>query len=171
MAFLTIQVAALSLAMVRDGGPTQHPERALLSAMLLAAACAGAQLATLLRHRRVHELLGLGLVVTLVACFARSRRPMERFVDRQDEVAIGKASANVVPSGETILVEVEDYGWLAATAALGRPEDIVPDRSIDPRSPRRASSFQEGTAILQEGSMRATSVGSSHERAMRCARP
>ena len=46
-----------------------------------------------------------------------------------------------------MLIEVADYGYLAVTAALGRPEDAVPDRSVDPRDGPSASSFSETAAL------------------------
>ena len=48
-----------------------------------------------------------------------------------------------------MLIEVADYGYLAVTAALGRPEDAVADRSVDPRDEKRPSSFSEAAALAR----------------------
>jgi 4-amino-4-deoxy-L-arabinose transferase-like glycosyltransferase len=146
-AIAAAQIAALSLAMMRDGAPTHHPERAVLSALLLAALAAGALAVHLLRERGWWRALALGGAVALAAALARPRAPREDFTPRGDEVAIGKAAAAEARPGEPILVEAADYGWLAVTAAFGRPEDVVPDRSVDPRDPRAASSFGDKAAL------------------------
>jgi hypothetical protein len=49
-----------------------------------------------------------------------------------------------------VLIEVADYGYLAVTAALGRPEDTVPDRSVDPRDAHTPSSFTDPTALRRK---------------------
>jgi 4-amino-4-deoxy-L-arabinose transferase-like glycosyltransferase len=138
------QIAALSLAMVKDGAPTHHPERAVLVAMLLAALIAGDLAAALLASAstRVPLLAAATAAVLLAALVIRPRITAdEAFTPRADEVAIGRAAAARIARGERLLVEVVDYGHLAILAALGRPEDAVLDRSIDPRDPPTPSSF------------------------------
>ncbi len=145
------QIAALSLAMLKDGAPTHHPERAVLAALLLIAVAGGALSAHLLQANgalgaRVLGAGGLAGAVVLAAAFGRGV-PHEGFVQRAGEEAIGRALATSAAPGEPVLVEVVDYGYLAVQAALGRPEDTVPDRSVDPRDTKTASSFADVSAL------------------------
>jgi hypothetical protein len=144
------QIAALSLAMVNDGAPTHHPERAVLVAMLLAALIAGDLAAQLLASRatRVVTLASAALAVMLAALVIRPRITAdESFTPRADEVAIGRAARARMAAGDNVLLEVADYGHLAIVAALGRPEDAVLDRSIDPREAFTDSSFNNAPAL------------------------
>jgi hypothetical protein len=148
-ALAAAQIAALSLATIKDGAPTHHPERAVLPVILLAAVMAGALGAHALREAkgRAGKALALAGAVGLAAVVARPHAAREGFVERGDEVAIGRALAGLSRPGEPILLEVADYGHLAVEAALGRPEDVVLDRSIDPRDARVPSSFGEPAAL------------------------
>jgi hypothetical protein len=147
------QIAALSLAMVNDGAPTHHPERAVLVAMLLAALIAGDLAAPLLASRatRAVALASTALAVLLAALVIRPRITAdESFTPRADEVAIGRAARARAGAGQRLLVEVADYGHLAIVAALGRPESAVLDRSIDPRDAKVASSFDSASALREQ---------------------
>ncbi|MDI1484597.1 hypothetical protein QHF84_48830 [Polyangium sp. y55x31] len=139
------QLVTLSAALVKDGAPTHHPERALLVGLLLCALLVGNLAATLLPRAGRDARLGAGAaaIALLVFSLVIVRRWFrgEDFVPRADEVAIGAAARALVPPGERILVEVRDYGHFAITAALGRPEDVVLDRDLDPRKPASASTF------------------------------
>jgi hypothetical protein len=46
-----------------------------------------------------------------------------------------------------VLIEVADYGFLAVEAGLGRPEDAVRDRSVDPRDAKEPSSFDDVASL------------------------
>lgn len=150
IALMTGLVALLVLAGVRDGAPTHHPERALLSALLLLALVAGAHLVELQRaggtRARRGAILGAVLVAMLVARSVGRRHP-PTLQARADEVAIGEVVAGHVPRGEKVLVEVEDYGYFAVLAGSGRPEDLVPDRDLDPRKPAVGSAFADPSAL------------------------
>ena len=87
------------------------------------------------------------LAVALTAWFVRPLAHAEPFAHRADEEAIGRAAASLARPGEPVLVEVADYGYLAMQAALGRPEDAVPDRSVDPREAKTAESFADAAAL------------------------
>nr|WP_275939145.1 glycosyltransferase family 39 protein [Polyangium spumosum] len=145
LALAVFQLLALSAALVKDGAPTHHPERALLVGLLLCALLVGDLAATLLPRASQKARLGAGVAAALLLVFSlvivRRWYRGEGFVPRADEVAIGAAARALVPPGERILVEVRDYGHFAVTAALGRPEDVVLDRDLDPRKPAAASSF------------------------------
>lgn len=155
------QIALLSLALVRDGAPTHHPERATLVALLLLALVVGDLGARFLRAagpRDRRALFAAALVVLLLGLVSRPHLRREHFNPRSDEVAIGRAAAELTAPGAPILVEVIDYGHLAILAALGRPEGVVPDRSIDPRAPPVRSSFEDPEALGR----RAAEVGAAY---------
>lgn len=142
-AILVAQIVALSLAMIKDGAPTHHPERAVLAALLLLALAAGA-----LASRLGGGWLALPLAAALLAAgLVRPRVSRERFADREDQAAIGRAAAALSRPGEKVLLEVEDYGYLAVIAGLGRPEDALPERSIDPRLPPAPNRFADPRAL------------------------
>lgn len=151
LALLLVQLALLSAAMVRDGAPTHHPERALLSLMLLLAIAAGDLGLRIARDapRRARPPIAAGLAawILLAALVLRPWLRREHLASRDDEIAIGRAAAAVVPAGERVLLEVVDYGYFAVIAALARPEDVVLDRSIDPRGGEARSSFEGGAAL------------------------
>lgn len=151
LAIALFQLAALSAAMVRDGTPTHHPERAVLVLQLLLALLAGDLAVQLLpraslRARIAAAMAAIG-VLALSTIIVRRWYRGEDFLHRHEEVAIGEAARGLVPPGERVLVEVVDYGHFAVTAALGRPEDVVLDRDLDPRKPAVASSFSDSTAL------------------------
>ncbi len=155
-AFLVI---ALGLAAARDGAPTHHPERAVLFPMLLmallcaegwAAAVAFPTKATAVSGQRRAGIAALALAsVAASELLLRPPAALQGFVDRRDEVAIGRDAGSALERGDRLLVQVEDYGYLALTAACGRPEQIVADRSIDPREAPVPSSFGDGEALAR----------------------
>ncbi|WP_437875716.1 hypothetical protein [Sorangium sp. So ce513] len=160
-AVAAFQIAALSIALVRDGAPTHHPERATLLALLLLALAVGDLSARAFRGASTGARRALGgalLVVLVVGIFFRPHLRREHFNPRTDEVAIGRAAAELTPPAAPVLVEVVDYGHLAALAALGRPWSAHPDRSIDPRDPPVRSSFDDPASLAR----RAADVGAAY---------
>jgi hypothetical protein len=153
-----VQIAALSLALVKDGAPTHHPERALLAALILVA-LAGASLAVEALSpgvdaprsaRLLRNAMSVALAFVPVAGLIRAGRPPWDLARREGEEAMGRAAARAARPGEPILIEVADYGYLAAMAALGRPEDAIADRSVDPREARVASSFADAEVLRRK---------------------
>lgn len=160
-AVAAFQIAALSLALVRDGAPTHHPERATLLALLLLALAVGDLSARAFRGASAGARRALGgalLVVLALGAFFRPHLRREHFNPRRDEVAIGRAAAELTPPSAPLLLEVVDYGHLAALAALGRPEGVYPDRSIDPRDPPVRSSFEDPASLAR----RAAGLGAAY---------
>ncbi|WP_438005628.1 hypothetical protein WME89_44180 [Sorangium sp. So ce321] len=160
-AVAALQIAALSLALVRDGAPTHHPERATLLALLLLALAVGDLSARAFRGASPGARRALGgalLVVLFLGVFFRPHLRREHFNPRTDEVAIGRAAAELTPPSAPLLVEVVDYGHLATLAALGRPGSAHPDRSIDPRDPPVPSSFDDPASLAR----RAADVGAAY---------
>jgi hypothetical protein len=154
LAVVVGQIAALSLAMLKDGAPTHHPERAVLSAMLLAAVVGGALavhvLGALASLRRALAAFALASAVLGAGVAGHARTREQAFVDRHDEEAIGREGAARVPAGERVLVEAVDYGYLAVQAAFGRPEDAIVDRTLDPRKPPVPSSFADAATLFEK---------------------
>ncbi|WP_437997307.1 hypothetical protein WMF26_41850 [Sorangium sp. So ce185] len=151
-AVAAVQIAALSLALVRDGAPTHHPERATLLALLLLALAVGDLLARAFRGASSGARRALGGALMAVLCVGLFFRPhlrREHFNPRTDEVAIGRAAAELTPPSAPLLIEVVDYGHLATLAALGRPWGAHPDRSIDPRDPPVRSSFDDPASLAR----------------------
>ncbi|WP_437607177.1 hypothetical protein WMF20_41045 [Sorangium sp. So ce834] len=151
-AVAAFQIGALSLALVRDGAPTHHPERAALLALLLLALAVGDLLARAFRGASSGARRALGgalLAVLCVGLFFRPHLRREHFNPRADEVAIGRAAAELTPPSAPLLIEVVDYGHLATLAALGRPWGAHPDRSIDPRDPPVRSSFDDPASLAR----------------------
>lgn len=140
-ALIAAQIALLAAAMVKDGAPTHHAERALLAAMLLAAMVIGAAVTA---SRRAIPWI---VAAIAIGAIVRVKSPHEPSPQRRDEVAIGARAAALTKPGDRVLIEVDDYSYLAIIAALGRPEDAIPDRSIDPRQPIAPSSFGSAAPI------------------------
>ncbi len=81
---------------------------------------------------------GASLGVIAAAGFAWRLRslPGDFGPSRADELALGRALAGRVGPGERVLIAPSSYGFLAASVAFGRPDDLrafVP-RAVDPRS-------------------------------------
>jgi hypothetical protein len=156
-ALAALQIAALSIALVRDGAPTHHPERATLVGLLILALAVGDLGARAFRAAATpsdREVTAFGaFVVVLIGLFlVRPFLFREHFNARTDEVAIGRAAAEIVPPGTKVLIEIHDYGYFAILAAFARPADAVLDRSIDPRDPPIPSSFDDPAALRRRAS-------------------
>lgn len=148
------QMGFLSLAMIKDGAPTHHPERALLVLLLLCALLVGSLSIALVPHmnRTLRFVSGTIAIAVLVFSLVIVRRwfRAEGFTARHEEVAAGSFARQTLAPGEKILVDVVDYGYFAFVASFGRPEDAVLDRDLDPRSPKHASSFEDQTVLLRK---------------------
>jgi hypothetical protein len=141
---LLAMLVGLVLADLRDGAPTHHAERTLLSLWLLFAISAGDALATAWaagdrrgRQRLTLLVTGSALVgaVGIRPFFARR----DSFIDRADEVAIGRrAAALAMAPGDRLLVDTPDYGYFAVLAGHASPERAEPLDDHDPRHGRRA---------------------------------
>lgn len=147
-----VAIACLVIAGVRDGAPTHHPERALLAPLLLAAILAGSAAASAVqRIRTLQSGIAFGaaaIAIVVGGWFARNWwRPVGALGDREDHARAGAEVAAATRPGQKVLVEVVDYGYFAILAGSGRPEDFIPDRSLDPRTTLARSSF-ESVALL-----------------------
>ena len=129
----------LVLGDLAGGAATHHRERSLLVLWLLGAVLGGDLLVrawTLLG--RAGRRMALGSVILAVGLVASSVRPWstrrEGFVDRSEEVALGKqARAEAAARPGSLLVDTKDYGFFAVMAAFGRPGMSSPADNHDPR--------------------------------------
>jgi len=142
LSLAAIQIVALSFALVKDGAPTHHPERAMLFPALALVVFVSAVTASVAsKLPRAVALAAAGALFVRAVATPAILREREVFVHREDEVRIGAAVAANVPAGAKVYVEVTDYGYFAVLARSGRPEDFVLDRDLDPRHPTEPRSF------------------------------
>lgn len=159
----SVQIVALSTALVKDGAPTHHPERAVLfPALALVVFLAGVADAALPRgalSRRARGLAAGGALLllgraavlpalarragpdapSLWAHLVRQITPREAFIERGPEVEIGALAAASAPPRARIYIErVADYGYFAIFAGSGRPEAFLLAEAPDPRVPKPA---------------------------------
>jgi hypothetical protein len=163
-------VVFLVIGDLRDGAPTHHGERVLLS-LWCGLALVSAELLTRLLAALPRLLaalprpatqeptrllaalprllvalprpatqgltvFGLGLLVAVTAFYVRPKlTPVEPFVDRARELALGQHLATYLRPDESVAVYTEDYGYFAVDAALGRPGAVKPLLTRDPRHP------------------------------------
>jgi 4-amino-4-deoxy-L-arabinose transferase-like glycosyltransferase len=149
---LGLMITGLSIATLGGGVPTHHIGRPLLVAWLLGAVFVGAELSRRGREQSPRTVaVGIGACVAVLAMSALVVRPRvvpaEPFVDRTEQIALGRAVATVVPADALVLLQVVDYGYFAVLAASGRPESFILDRSVDPRHGGRGSSFGSADAL------------------------
>lgn len=123
-------------AELSGSGGTHHPERALLPVWVGASLLLGHVLFVRAQRRRWLE-LALALLLGLGAGAAlRSRAPRAPFVDRSDEIALGRAARRLgIPR---FAIEARDYGYFAVQAAFQRPWDAPVLDDLDPRRERDA---------------------------------
>lgn len=132
---------------LRDGAPTHHAERAVLSIWLGAAVLTGdlgVRLWTSLQ-KRGKNLLAVALLGT-IALGAGVVRPWfarrDSFIDREPEIGVGEAArALILPGGGRVLIDTPDFGYYAIIAGLGRPSQGVPLDDRDPRHTRPPDAF------------------------------
>jgi hypothetical protein len=136
-------LVVLVVADLRDGAPTHHAERTLLSLWLLMAIVAAETLAMAWACRerrernRFFSLVGASILVGAIGIrpfFARR----DSFIDRSAELAIGRHAAALRRApGERIVVDTPDFGYFAVLAGYGSPDRGGP---LDDRDPRRPQS-------------------------------
>ncbi|HVY44790.1 MAG TPA: hypothetical protein VHB21_02880, partial [Minicystis sp.] len=138
-------LVAVAAAGLRDAAPTHHPERVLLLLTLTLVVSAVDVAGFLAARTELDRGLGPALAALGVALAVLS--PRGDFTDRAEEEWAGAAAASMSRPGDRVLVDVVDFGFLAAIAAYGRPEDALADRSVDPRGQIATSSFADAAAL------------------------
>jgi hypothetical protein len=139
---------------LRDGAPTHHGERTLLSIWLAGAVLAGDLLPRtwnrLTRRRRATFLAITLLSMAVGACVARpilSRR--DDFIDRSLEIDIGRQARKLeaAPAGE-LLIDTPDFGYYAVMAGFRQPERAAAFDDRDPRHERLQDVFASPSTLL-----------------------
>jgi len=145
-AFALLAVLAfLVVGDLRDGSPTHHFERVLLSlwfgvALVIPPIFMRVRSALYCRNlfwaKPWALILPLGLLVAMTAWFVRPVvTKVEPFVNRSAELEMGRHLAARLPERQAVAVYTEDYGYFAIEAALGRPGALKPLLKRDPRHP------------------------------------
>jgi hypothetical protein len=125
-------VAFLIAGDALGGAPTHHPERALLVVWILAVfGCA-----RMLVEFRPPKAWWLPVALLLFLDFRQQLTEVRHL--RQDEELAGLQLRALVPAGAHVLVATPDYGYFAVAAAFARPDDVLIDRTHDPRSPNES---------------------------------
>lgn len=129
-----VQIVALAAALVKDGAPTHHPERAVLFPAFVIAVFVSDAASSLTANIRpaIPLLLAAALLARAVMIPITKR---EAFAQRDSEVAIGALLRDKTKPSDRVMIEATDYGYFAVQAASGRPEMFELDRDLDPRHP------------------------------------
>lgn len=150
-------LAFLLTGALLGGAPTHHPERTLLVVWLLAA-MALPHLLQELRWPPLHvqgpaaNAMVMGFAGLFVVGVLRDTHlAIEAPAKRHEEEKVGRLLRTVVPESERVLVATEDYGYFAVMAAFGRPEDVIVDRTHDPRAGREVSLLRDPEATADAG--------------------
>lgn len=142
---------ALVAGDLRGGGPTHHPERALVTGWLLVAVLTGDALTRLRLSRaplaagadRLRRPLAAGVALAMVALVIFGARWLRcpdlttaSFQQRADELAAGELLRTLASPEDPVAVATDDYGFFAVLAALGRPGRAHVLEDHDPRRSR-----------------------------------
>jgi hypothetical protein len=116
---------------LRDGAPTHHPERPLLTIWLFGCLLAAVSVSHWYAQKKLW--LGLALPALLTVTLLRpwfTRR--DSFADRAPELQLG-ARAKELAAGHKLLVDSGDYGYFAVIAAFEAPHLAAGVVDSDPR--------------------------------------
>lgn len=137
---------------LRDGAPTHHGERALLTAWLGLAALGGDALGEAWAHARgpgraaLIALPGLAMA-PMLAVVRPWYAARDAFIDRSAEVDLGRVARARAGPGERLLVDSKDFGFYATMAGFGAPSRSAPLDDRDPRRPRKPDAFADAEAL------------------------
>lgn len=135
---LLVLLLVLICGAVREGAPTHHPERALLSCYLFSGVALGALWTQAPRAARTRLSLFLGagaiLGLGLRSAGAYERQP---FVNRRHEEAAGRWISAHLPESEKVALALSDYGYFSVMAAAKGPGRF---EVLEKHDPREASS-------------------------------
>jgi hypothetical protein len=142
---------------LRGAGATHHPERALLPIWTFAALVIAGGAATAWRwltHQRARPrpVPRLFAALGVIACVGLARPligAQVHFVDRTNEVALGRA-ASTVAKGERLLIVTDDYSYFAMIAGFADPTRAEPFDTQDPRMARMGDPFASPQRFLEQ---------------------
>ncbi|MFO0587281.1 MAG: hypothetical protein U0441_07075 [Polyangiaceae bacterium] len=153
----TAQIVALSVALVKDGAPTHHPERAVLfpafALAIVIAGVAGSVVSTTKAGRGVWIARGLAIACALGLFVRAAAAPITDpswYAHRESEVAMGRVVAEEARADERVLIEVTDYGYFAIEASSGRPERFDKNHDLDPRWATAAPTYESEAAFVRD---------------------
>ncbi len=140
----------LSAGEIGGGGPTHHAERAVLPIWFLCALALGDVLGQSFELRPRWSNTGVPSLSAFIWRYAAYAYPLvvlafgwryfhlkessATFESRVYEVEAGKRARELGAPG--LLIDTNDYGYLAVIAAFGKPSAAVPFDDRDPRHPR-----------------------------------
>jgi hypothetical protein len=147
-----VQIVALAAALVKDGAPTHHPERAVLfpalALVVMVSDAAVALAPDLLRSRAGMRIAAVAAGLLLLGrAVATPIARRDAFAQRDSEVAMGALVSSKAPRDARIYLEATDYGYFAIFASSGRPESFVLDHDLDPRHPTERPIFATSQAF------------------------
>ena len=124
----------LVVSALRDGAPTHHAERPLLTVLFLASIGLGALVIECGVRRRWVALAFSFVVAVSAGALLRRHASESSGVDRTDEETTGEALRGFASEANSpIVLEAVDYGYLAVLAASGAPERFTVVGDPDPR--------------------------------------
>lgn len=125
----------LAAGEIAGGGPTHHAERAVLPIWFLLALALGDVVGQAVARRPSRRLACASYAVALVAAaFCCIALEPPHFTARGAETAAGARARELGAPG--LLIDTDDYGYLAVTAGFGKPNAAVAFDDHDPRHPR-----------------------------------
>jgi hypothetical protein len=156
---LLAQLLFLSLADLASGSPTHHPERTLMAFWTTLPLLIGLNVSA--PRPRALRLAGnqaprlwLTLPPLLLLLNASFPRPSADFVDRRDEVAIGRALRSLQGAPQKTWVGALDFSHLAIMAAAGSPERFLSVTTGDPRDSSQESLVARARSALSDPELR-----------------
>ena len=153
-----LMAALLGFLVVGDllgSAPTHHSERPLLAIWLGCALLTGDLSVQRWRAAGARQrALGVASLVLLTAAAASLIRPRivrhDGFIDRSQEVAIGRAAGVALgEGGGRLLVDTDDFGFYAVIAGFAQPERAGPFDTRDPRRSAAADAFADPRTLAE----------------------
>lgn len=167
----------LVLGDLGDGAPTHHPERTVLLCYLVAVLLIAERAETWWCARRqtrngptvlsggangaavsTGAIRGVALMTGVAVLAGALLRPRlaspEGYTDRSAELETGHWLRFQVPSDAKVLVDTPDYGHLAIAVGWGRPGQLEPLISPDPRHASSQTNLERSAVGLVEGARR-----------------
>lgn len=137
---------------LRDGAPTHHGERALMTIWLWLAVFAGDSLSSAWRRAappaRALLIASTGLITAPATAIVRpwfGRR--DTFIDRAAELEAGRAAAITAGPNDRLLVDTPDFAFYAVMAGFARPSRVLPLSDHDPRHRDASDPFETPEAL------------------------
>lgn len=152
------QLAFLLWGDLNNGAPTHHPERAVLMCWLVGLVLVAHRGQTYLAVRRGTAVRLWGIrwfavvaASAVMAAFGVWRQPSKQFVDRRQELTLGRQFRERLNDDRRLFVETAGYGYTAVSVGTEQPWLVDGYNPADPRNHRDG---QDGAARLSEEQLR-----------------